>query len=63
MLDAEDPEALGPVVLVEGDVEERHNVPVVVAARLERPLPGVSQGPAVRLTPAPPLPNGAGARK
>jgi len=30
----------GPVVVVEGKVEDRHGVPVVVASRLERPLPG-----------------------
>jgi hypothetical protein len=58
-----DPAALGPVVLVEGKVEERHGVPVVVAARLARPLPGACHGQAGRLATAPPLPNGAGPGK
>jgi DNA-directed DNA polymerase III PolC len=60
---AADPAALGPVVLVEGEVEVRHGAPVVVAAKLARPLPSACHGPAVRLTTAPPLPNGVGARK
>jgi DNA polymerase III alpha subunit len=40
-----DPAALGPVVVVEGEVQERHRVPVVVAARLTRPLPGALAEP------------------
>jgi hypothetical protein len=39
-----DPGALGPVVVVDGEIEERHGVPVVVAARLEQPLPGTAAG-------------------
>jgi hypothetical protein len=54
---------LGPVVLVEGEVEVRHGVPVVVAAKLARPLPGACHGQAGRLTTAPPLPNGVASRK
>jgi DNA-directed DNA polymerase III PolC len=53
---------LGPVVLVEGKVEVRHGVPVVVAGKLARPLPGACHGPAGRLATVP-LPNGAGTRK
>jgi DNA polymerase III alpha subunit len=32
--------APGPVLLVEGEVQERADAPLVVASRLERPLPG-----------------------
>jgi hypothetical protein len=35
-------EELGPVVVAEGVVEERHGVPVVVEARLSRPLPAAT---------------------
>jgi DNA-directed DNA polymerase III PolC len=45
-----EPAPSGPVVVVEGEVEERHGQPVVVAAKLARPLPG-----AVRVPPATPL--------
>jgi hypothetical protein len=40
------------VVLVEGEVEERHGVPVVVASRLGRLLPGATFG-ASHTAPAP----------
>jgi hypothetical protein len=32
------------IVLVEGQVEERYGVPVIVAAKLETPLPGPAAG-------------------
>jgi hypothetical protein len=35
-----DPPGQGPLVLVEGMVEDNHGVPVVVDARVRRPLPG-----------------------
>jgi hypothetical protein len=35
-----DPPGQGPLVLVEGAVEDNHGVPVVVDARVRRPLPG-----------------------
>jgi hypothetical protein len=30
----------GPLVIVEGTVEERHGLPLVVGAKVSRPLPG-----------------------
>jgi hypothetical protein len=35
-----DPPRQGPLVLVEGMVEDSHGIPVVVDARVRRPLPG-----------------------
>jgi hypothetical protein len=35
-----DPPGQGPLVLMEGAVEDNHGVPVVVDARVRRPLPG-----------------------
>jgi DNA polymerase III alpha subunit len=34
--------ALGPVALAEGDVQERHRIPMLEDAKLERPLPGAA---------------------
>jgi DNA polymerase III alpha subunit len=42
-----DPEGQGPLVVAEGEVEERHGVPFLASARLERALPGASPGSAV----------------
>jgi hypothetical protein len=41
-------EAAGPLLLAEGRVELRYGAPVVVAERVERPLPGVSARAASR---------------
>jgi DNA polymerase III alpha subunit len=40
-----DPATVGPVVVVEGEVQERYGVPVLVNARLTRPLPGTLAEP------------------
>jgi hypothetical protein len=54
---AGDASGLGPVVVVEGKVEARHGVPVVVGAKVARPLPGACHGSVARLAAV--LANGA----
>jgi hypothetical protein len=54
--------ALGPVVLVEGEAQEKHGCPVLVASRVGRPLPDGASGPGVRVAVSGPTvgPPGAG---
>jgi DNA polymerase III alpha subunit len=58
-----DPTDLGPLVVVEGTVEERYQVQTVVAASLERPLPGGSTAPALPAAAADAKANGAAAQR
>ncbi len=39
------PAVLGPLVVIEGEVEERYGAPIVQAARVENVLPGADVGP------------------
>ncbi len=38
------PAALGPLVVIEGEVEERYGAPIVQAAKMENVLPGADLG-------------------
>ncbi len=44
------PAVLGPLVVIEGEVEERYGAPIVQAAKVENVLPGadVGSGPPAR---------------
>jgi hypothetical protein len=54
--------ALGPVLLVEGEAQEKHGCPVLVASRVGRPLPEGPSRPGARVEAAGPVigPPGAG---
>ncbi len=39
------PAVLGPLVVIEGEVEERYGAPIVQAAKVKNVLPGADLGP------------------